>query len=144
MDLEVSPYVHMYKWEKSSLLSQRRAQLSSSFFRQTWQNFRLKWPGSDQQWATGVCEKQRRKLEADPNNYMFLLVFVLSPQSLSTYLDMGHCHRWTWWQNILQAPVMHHKVTNWKEEPDISWELGVCTPQYFTFPLRIFIYILCQ
>jgi len=39
-------------------LSQRIAKLSSSRFLQILQNFRLKWPGSDQQWATGFWKRR--------------------------------------------------------------------------------------
>lgn len=55
--IHISPQLHTSMY----LLSHRMARLSSSLFRHTWQYLRLKWPGSDQQWATGVCKQGKNR-----------------------------------------------------------------------------------
>ena len=69
----------------SYLLSHRIARLSSSRFRHKLQNFLLKCPGSDQQWALGNWKESRQ-------TFYFTLTVESGPkQSMINDLDMLKC-----------------------------------------------------
>ena len=89
------------------LLSQRIAKLSSSRFLQILQNFRLKWPGSDQQWATGFWNKGRAIW-----NILFMawLATRIKIDSKFNYFKHGS----DFWKRLWRfALLLHSLITHW-------------------------------